>query len=74
MSTNTDLEELKRKIDILWKIANICPKCNSNRLILNSYVCPPMYECPACGDPPVTTSSCCVNNTEVERNIYNFYL
>lgn len=29
-----DLLELKRKIDILWKLADICPKCEANRRVI----------------------------------------
>lgn len=27
-----NIEELNRKINILWKIANICTRCNENQL------------------------------------------
>lgn len=50
MSTSeTALQELIRKVDILWKLANICPKCQKCPMKMSAAACyPPMYYCPEC--------------------------
>lgn len=68
--TDYNIYELKRKIDILWKLANICPKCNTQQLSDSGCACyPPIFVCPTCGrvqqpDPPKPT--CNFNNTNVD--------
>lgn len=53
-----EFAELKRKIDILWKLAHICPKCNTHQLRARGWSCnPPSYYCPVCKAPkadPIT--------------------
>lgn len=48
--TDYNIYEMKRKIDILWKLANICPKCNTQQLKDSGCACyPPIFVCPKCG-------------------------
>ena len=44
-----DLHELKRQIDVLWKLANICPTCKDYPLVItNKTVSPVICYCNKC--------------------------
>lgn len=52
--------ELQRKIDILWKIANICPKCEKIQMRMDiCAIYPPRFLCPVCdAEVKVQKASC----------------
>jgi hypothetical protein len=37
------LDELKRRVDVLWRLANICPKCRKTPLQRGGTTDPPVY-------------------------------
>jgi len=49
------LLELQRKIDVLWKVANICPKCEKTQMQPS---CVSGYYCPLCDSQKTKITDC----------------